>query len=272
MKSNSEARGLLRRIRAAACRRVLLTPAFLFLFLLPEHSTNAVQEDVPFAPGERLNFQLKWSFIPAGEATLEVHPIKTIDGVPVYHFVMTARTNEFLDNFYKVRDRIDAFADIGMTRSILYKKKQSEGRVKRDVEVNFDWEDNKVHYSTKEKRKDPVTLMPGAFDPLSAFYFARFADLDETSEIHRPVTDGKKCVLGKVRVVDRETVKVPGGTYEAYILEPELKHVGGVFEKTDDARIRVWVTADSRRIPVKIVSKVAVGAFVGELVSASGVR
>jgi hypothetical protein len=40
-----------------------------------------------------------------------------------------------------------------------------------------------------------------------------------------------------------------------------------VFKKSKDAKLQIWVTADARRIPVKIKSKVAVGSFVGELMS-----
>jgi hypothetical protein len=43
-----------------------------------------------------------------------------------------------------------------------------------------------------------------------------------------------------------------------------------VFEKSKDARIQLWVTADRRHIPVKIKSRVVVGTFVGELVTAEG--
>jgi hypothetical protein len=32
--------------------------------------------------------------------------------------------------------------------------------------------------------------------------------------------------------------------------------------------MKLWITADKRRIPVKIKSKVIVGSFVGELISA----
>jgi hypothetical protein len=70
------------------------------------------------------------------------------------------------------------------------------------------------------------------------------------------------------RVVRRETISVPGGVYDTFVIEPDLKHVGGVFEKKKDAKITIWVTADERRIPVKIASQVAIGSFVGELVSA----
>jgi hypothetical protein len=41
-----------------------------------------------------------------------------------------------------------------------------------------------------------------------------------------------------------------------------------VFEKSKDAEIELWVSADKRRVPLRIKSKVIVGSFVGELISA----
>ena len=233
---------------------------------------KALEKNVPFGPGEKLTFKLKWMFIPAGEAVLEVLPIETINGVRSYHFVMTAKSNSFVDYFYKVRDRIDAHANLEMTHSILYKKNQHEGKSIRDVIVDFHWEKNKAQYANlKRKRKrEPIDILSGSFDPLSAFYYVRLFDFKENSIIERPVTDGKKCVIGRATVIRKEAIKIASGIYDTYLIEPDLKHVGGVFEKSKDAKIQLWVTADKRRIPVKIKSKVVVGSFEGELVSAMG--
>jgi len=235
-------------------------------------NSEAGENDLPFYPGEKLAFQLKWTFIPAGEAVLEVLPIDTLAGVKAYHFLLTAKSNSFIDNFYKVRDKIDAYTDIEMTHSILYKKKQQEGKTHRDIAVNFHWKNNKAVYSTLKETRPPIDILPGSFDPLSAFYFVRLFDLEKKSSIERPVTDGKKCIIGKAAVVKRETLKLASGTYDTYLIEPEIEHVGGVFEKSKDAKIQVWVTADHRRIPVKLKSKVVVGSFVGELISAEGLK
>jgi hypothetical protein len=222
----------------------------------------------PFSPGERLEFELRWEFVPAGRATLAVMPPTEIDGKPVRHFVMTARTNRFLDTFYKVRDRIESFVDPGMNHSLFYKKRQREGKTRRDVEVRFDWEAGTAHYANFGKPRDPLPLKPGTFDPLSAFYFARTLPLKPDMVVERPVTDGKKNVIGRLAVATRETITVKGKRYDTYRLAPDLKHVGGVFEKTEDAGMDVWVTADARRIPVRIQSSVVVGDFVAELISA----
>ena len=230
---------------------------------------SAVPGTEPFHTGERLTYTLRWEFINAGEATLEVLPDETLDGRPVRHFVLTARSNSFLDKIYKVRNRIDAYADLSLSRSVLYRKKEKEGRHERDVVVRFDWKEQTVVYANFGSPRDPVPLMPGAFDPLSAFYFVRAVGLAPGKTLERPVTDGKKCVLGRVEVLERETIRVNGRAYDTYRLEPDLRHVGGVFEKSRDAKIELWVSADHRHIPIRIKSKVAVGSFVGEIISDS---
>jgi hypothetical protein len=221
---------------------------------------------MPFAPGERLRFRLRWTVIPAGEAIMEVLPFKTIGGQKTYHFRLTAKSNLIVDRFYKVRDRIDAFASFDMTRAIFYFHKQHEGDNRKNVKVHFNWKKDIAIYNDGQTDKQ-VPIKPGTFDPLSVFYYSRLADFDAEGLIQCPVSDGKKCVEGQARIVKKTTIKVLCGWFDTLLIEPDLKHVGGVFEKSKDAKIRIWVTDDERRIPVKIASKVSIGSFVGELVS-----
>ncbi len=237
---------------------IISSGAFLFL------SEVAAETKVPFTPGEKLRFQLRWAVIPAGEAVMEVLPMKTIDGTEVYHFRLTAKSNAFVDMFYKVRDRIDAYASADMTRAVRYRHKQHEGETRRNVMVDFDWQEEMALYRDGKKDRQ-IDILPGTFDPLSVFYFTRMKDYDKNKVIECPVSDGKKCVTGVARIIKKETISILSGTYETYLIEPDLKHVGGVFEKDRNAKIKLWVTADDRRIPVKIASKVAIGSFVGEL-------
>ena len=61
-----------------------------------------------------------------------------------------------------------------------------------------------------------------------------------------------------------------GKSYDAFLIIPDLKHVGGVFKESEKAKMQIWVTADSRQIPVRLKSKVVVGSFVGDLVKIEG--
>ena len=241
------------------------------LIVSSEHidAAAATEDTFPFSQGEKLTFKLNWGIIPAGDVVLEVLPIETKNGIDSYHFSMTIKSTPFIDVFYKVRDRIDSYVDLDMTHSLLYTKNQHQGRHKREVVVDFNWAKNEASYSNYGKKRKPISILPGSFDPLAVFYYSRLFKLQENSVVEIPVTDGKKCVIGIGRVIKRETLKLSSGTYDTFLIEPDLKHVGGVFKKSKNAKIKLWVTADSRRMPVKIKSKVKIGSFTGKLVDAA---
>ena len=238
-----------------------------FWILLFSSGSHATQNEPPFTPGERLTYGIKWGIIPVGEGILSVYPLREINGQDAYHFELKVTSYPFLDSFYKVRDKITAYVAQDLTRSFYYRKNQREGRTRRDIVVEFDWDTNQAGYSNFGESKPPVTILPGTLDPLSTLYFARLQDLGEIDEIRVPVTDGKKCIIGKAAIVKREKITIEGEVFDTYLLEPEIEEIGGVFEKAKDAKIRVWLTADDRRIPVKVESKVAIGAFTAELIS-----
>ncbi|MCF6290353.1 MAG: DUF3108 domain-containing protein [Desulfobacterales bacterium] len=237
------------------------------LLLLPAVApAGASGRQVPFLAGERLTYQLRWQMVPAGTAVLEVLPGASFQGQPAHHFRMTATSNKVLDLFYKVRDKVDSIVNIDMTHSLFYKKDQQEGRARRDIKVFFDWSEKVARYSNFDKDHRTSPLMEGSFDPMSGFYYVRSLDLREGMEISRPISDGNKNVIGIVWVRKRETITVAGREYDTFLIEPDLKHVGGVFEKSKDAKLKIWVTADAAKIPVRIKSKVVVGSFIADLV------
>ncbi|MBW2209206.1 MAG: DUF3108 domain-containing protein [Deltaproteobacteria bacterium] len=220
----------------------------------------------PFFPGEKMTFHVKWTFISAGEAVLETRSIEILKGVPAYHFVLTARSHSHIDPFYKVRARIDAYADTAMTHSVLFKESK-DGKRKKRVVVDFNWKKNEAQYSNFGSKLDPIPIRPGSFDPLSVFYAFRLHHLKEGIQIKHPVTDGKKCVMGYGKVVGRERIKVAGKIYDTFLIEPNLEHIGGIFKKSKNAKLQIWVTADKRRLPVRVRSKIRIGSIVAELVS-----
>lgn len=250
-------------------QRLLITLATVLL-LISMSGHAAAGEHHPFRPGEKMHFVLKYGVVPAGSAALEVHDMAEIQGVRAYHFVMTARSNSFVDMFFKVRDRIDSFADVDMKHSLYYKKDQKEGKTRRNITVDFNWDKNESTYVNFNTEPKVISLLPGTFDPLSVFYYSRLLNLDQDKPFEHPVTDGEKNLMGILRVLGRETISVPAGTFETLVLEPDLKKVEGVFSKKQRAKIKLWVTDDERRLLVQMKSKAMVGSFVAELIAVEG--
>jgi hypothetical protein len=224
---------------------------------------------LPFQPGEKFIYVLRWGLISAGQAELEVLPMAEIDGIPAWHFQLTIRTNDFVDVFYKVRDKIEAYAILSLEESLLYRQSQQEGKTRREVEVLFDLENNRASYANHGEKLPPIEIAAGTIDPLTALYFIRSQPLREEFEIVRPITDGKRSVDGVARVLRREEVEVEGTLYDTFRIEPDLKGVRGVFEKSDKSRLTLWITTDEQRTVVMIKSKVVIGSFTGTLIDKS---
>jgi len=143
--------------------------------------------------------------------------------------------------------------------------KQHEGSCKRDITVTFDWEEMTAQYDNAGKKREPVTIFPGTFDLVSLFYAFRLQDLKEHTELQAPVTDGRKLVIGRAQVFSKQKVRVAGRDFETLLVEPDLKDAGGVFEHSEDAKLRVWLTPDASHIPVKVTCRAPVGHFIAEL-------
>jgi hypothetical protein len=230
--------------------------------------TQAPDKPHPFHPGEKLTYRAKWGVIPAGELTLEVLPLETVYGIRAYHFTMITKTNATVDRIYRVRERQDSYVDLGMTHSILYTKR-SEGKHPRDVAVNFDCKKHEATRSTFGEKMAPVHIVPGAFDTLALFYVIRLHDLREGSVIEIPISEGDNNIVVNATVGKRETIEIEKKTYDTFAVIPDMEKLEKqqAVKKGDVPQLKIWFTADAKKLPVKIQSKVRIGYFVFELLS-----
>lgn len=229
---------------------------------------EAASKTLPFRQGERLVYRAVWGVIPAGEAVIEVLPDASMEGVRAHHFAMTTTTNSGVDLFYRIRERQDSFTDAAMTRTLQYRKK-STGNHPRDVIVTYDWKKRTATYASFGNAEKPVEILPGSFDPLAIFFVIRTHRLKPGDVYEIPVTDGKKCIAVKAAVTGREAVTIDGNVYDTHLVVPDMERLQGVVPRQDDPSLKIWFSTDERQVPVKIQSKVAVGSFVFELISAS---
>ncbi len=245
-------------------RRVITASIFVAFafFVLVGGEGNALDRNPPLQPGEKLTYRAMWGVIPAGEVTLEILPIETVDGVEAYHFAMTTRTNEVVDLVYKIRERQDSYVDIGGARSILYKKR-AEGEHPRDVVITFDWNKREATRSNFGEKMASIHIAPGTFDPLALFYVIRLRDIRKTTAFTIPITEGDRNIVVTATVSQRERIEINGQTYETFVVTPDMEtlETQRVVKRSDAAEMKIWFTADEEKIPVRIRSKVRVGHF-----------
>jgi hypothetical protein len=229
---------------------------------------------LPFISGEKLEYEMKWGFFPVGYATMEVNRLSGDDGNhsamgPVNQVRFFVRTNSFADTFYKVRTTITSTMDDAFTRTLSYQKSQREGSTRREILVDYDYRKKEVRYSLNGEDPKTMPLPEPCFDPLAIAYYFRIHPIEPNSEKVLPTCDGKKFRRVVVRSGAREKLKLPMGTYSAIRTEPAMENLGGIFNKSPDGLLQVWYSADHRRVPVRVSSKVVVGSFTATLTRAS---
>ncbi len=207
----------------------------------------------PFAVGEALTFSLQYGPIKAGVARLMVEEIETIDGRACYRFTSTARSVAFFSAFYKVDDRIESYLDVNTLITHRTRKRLREGDYRLDQDVEWDHGRGVLTYNDGSTPE----LVRGARDVLGAMYFVRTLPLRVGDAIPIDTHDSKKSYPLIINVLREERIDTPVGSFDCLVVEPKLQ-TSGLFRRSGS--LVVWVTQDERRLPVKMESRIKVGA------------
>ena len=239
-----------------------MTVAGLGVLLLAATSpTGAV-----FGPGERLTMRIHYGAIHAGRAHLAVEPG---DGRS-FHFVATAKSEGFFAWLlrFRVDDRTVAEWDPESACSLGIEKHLREGRAERDQRVVIDPLTGHALVEDAKVKEKAFALQPCVLDVLSAFFVLRVRGIAEGEPVRLPVFDNGKSYVLEVRFLGRERLDLPpplGKNVPTLVVEPLLAEGTGLFVK--EGRLKIWLTDDARRIPVRLRARVAIGSVTAELES-----
>ncbi|MBN1354025.1 MAG: DUF3108 domain-containing protein [Candidatus Omnitrophica bacterium] len=256
------------------------TPALVAIFLIVSGCASAVRIEYPhagmetalqaarpepsFTVGEKATFVIAWKGIPVGRATAAVEELTKFKEYNVYKIAVTARTNEFLSKLFRVEDRFTSYVDRDTLTSRHFETIQREGRYKKDLVVDYDFEKGIAFY--KNLRDNTVKTCPiekDVQDPVSAAYYFRAMPQKLGDELRMVVNLNEENyeIIGCIE--KKRVITIPVlGTFEAFLIKPYVK-LGGKRQK----RAKAWgyVSADERRLGLFGVIKVLEIPWVGEI-------
>lgn len=239
----------------------LCSAVTLLFFIFPEIS---LRECSAFTSPEKLIFDLTWTGVKAGTATLE-----TVIDKEQTKIISTANSADWVSVFYKVEDRIESLLKKTQTASIAglpenYRVKLREGKHRRDKEIIFDHPNRRaVFIDHLGPEKKTFTIRENTFDPLSSFYYIRTLKYEVGKSVYVDIFDSKKLWNVEVQVIRRERIKTELGEFDTVVIKPLMKSEG-IFNRKGD--MYIWLTDDLKRVPVKMQTKVAVGSVTATLV------
>jgi hypothetical protein len=226
----------------------------------PNAATGAAV--VPFATGERLDYEVKFGSLKVGKGSMEVKEITEVRGRPVWHTVFTIKGGIPL---YRVNDVYESWFDVSTLNSLRYHQDVDEGSYER--KRRYEIFPERGMFKDGDKPEEPTVANP--LDDGSFLYFVRTLPLEvgKTYEVPRYFKAQGNPV--RIRVLRRETVTVPAGTFSAVVLQPTFQ-TKGIFSQNGKAE--VWITDDDRRMMVQMKSRLSIGSLNLYLTNASGTK
>ena len=233
-------------------------------------STDIPEGEKPAWFGEELNFKLSWSFVTAGEATITANKLLYNGKEYAYQIETLAKSYTVIDKMFKVRDINMSWIKSDLSKSLGYWQSVREGSYKRDEWLNFDYKNNM--FTMYKQGNDGsyskfLTRFTGAgvFDVLSALYHVRDPKISLENTLYFDVVNVNKQYPLKVVIHGKDKVKTKAGTFNCIVVEPMIS--GDSIFVSKGNSLKVWLTDDEYRMPVKMTVEVFIGSVKAELYS-----
>ena len=220
--------------------------------------------DQSFTSGETLVYDIGWGLFKAGYVLLTATPDTA------HHAIRLggkAISRGFVSTFYRTRDYMLSTIDARGFYPIFFEQHLREGKhFKADHWTLFDHEHDSVYIHEGKLKTLPIPKFTNDF--LSIFYYIRSLSFSPGDTFSLPI-----CVDKKVRTINftctiHDTVEAVGRIIPCLVIQPRISSDNGAFNRKSS--LEVWVSDDSRKIPVKIKSKISLGSITAKLIYDSG--
>ncbi len=224
--------------------------------VLPEAAVSTHKPDK--TPGlinfkrEKFYYDIYWMGIYVGNAVLEA----VSDGGAI-RISSEVHSAPLISALYKVEDYAESRIKDG--RPFNFRIRQREGKYRSDKETVFDAANGKITYYDYLKgiKQEHVVTGSMLWDVISGFYYLRTRGLSPDTTVFVDIFDSNKVLNAEVNVLGRESVEFAGrGGIDAIIVKPILKS-DGLFQNKGE--IRIWLSDDENRTPVRVETKVSIG-------------
>jgi hypothetical protein len=202
----------------------------------------------PFGVGEKLTYTVAVGGAKVGSGEMKIVGIDTVQGHRTFHSLFTV-DGGFL--MFKVHDVLESWFDTSTLSSRRF--------VQKIHEVNYEKERDYDIWPERAKMQQhgypEMASVPNPLDDGSFLYFVRTVPLEvgKTYTFNRYFRPERNPVI--VKVLRKEKVTVPAGTFDAIVIQPVIKSQG-LFSEGGEAEI--WLSDDPRHIVVQMKAKVPV--------------
>jgi hypothetical protein len=238
--------------------------ALLFLCALPAITAAAM----PLRDGEAFTYKVSWAILP-GAGEIRVFAAQDTSGpTPRLVVTTTTQTRGLARAFLPFEARAESFFDPVSTRLVALTESNQQRSKKSAHSVVFDYPGAQAIYTRKDPAENPRPLTLPSGDPLdliTCLVQTRTWKLKPGEKQDALVLFNDDFYELTIHAIGYESVKTSLGTFSTLVLEPRMEKTApkGMFKK--GSTVRVWISQDERRLPVKFEVEFKIGTGVATL-------
>jgi len=264
-------------VMSTTMKKIIFVP-FLFLMLSAfTQQDSGAKIPRAYQANEVLEYRVHYGLITAGEAKMEVHAQHYLVNNKVCHKItITGKTSGSFDLVMTIRDTWGTYID---TATLVPQKnyrdiREGNYRLKENVALDYNTKQASVLHEYKDGRKETKDyVIPGGVqDLVSGSYFLRninYGNLKIGDTIKVVAFFEEKVYCLQVQYKGKEKIHTKFGKINAIKLQPIMPN-NETFN--GGSSIRVWISDDYNKVPLKIEADMFVGAVAIDLKSYKGLK
>lgn len=259
-------------------KNYLKKSAIVVIVSLSQILTCHAQKNSSFRAGEELLFKVSFGFFDAAEAKMIIQPqVVPFNEKSTYQIDVYGQTLGIF-KLFSVNDNWGSYVDTSYIIPYQSYRFIEEGRYRKNERVTFDHQKNKAHVKLFDRENKEVVetkeykIPSNVQDIVSGFYFLRTMDMKKYKKGDIITMTGffdKEVYTIKMVYEKKEKIETKIGTFDAYVLSPIIPK-NKLFR--GEQPVRVWVSDDLNKIPLRIKAKLIVGSLDMEIMDAKGLR
>lgn len=251
-------------------RQTVIIISFLLLFLsldTREESQHRVVKNTSFRQGEVIRYKAHYGFVNAAEGEMVISDkLYEVNGRKCYKIDVYGRSIGMFDLFLRIRDNWGTYLDSASIYSQKFYRKIEEGKYRKHEIVTFDQKDNIASVKTFDNGKqdwrpiEKFDVPENVQDIVSGYYYLRTLNFDTLNigdVIKIDAFFDDEVYDFKIRYIGKELLKTNLGKINSVVLSPIMPE-NSLFDGKNS--IKVWISDDRNKVPLKIKAAMFVGA------------
>jgi len=208
------------------------------------------------ADREAFVYATSWNGIPAGQASFTAR--RTNDRYETEGEVVTTGLAAMIHGM-----RLHFEAESGVT-DLMSRRWKFDQKDKKTVDIDYSPEDRRIRSRIRAKGELETLDLTGhgLFEPLGAIYALRRTDLKEGRTFRIRMFAERNFYRADILVAKRVTIRVPAGEFDTYFVRADITMTEDGEPIAESRPQAIWLTADERRLPVKVAIQTDIGHII----------